>query len=172
MFFEFMNKMKKKNNYDDVFIHETSCIDNNVEIGKGTKIWHYSHISSNAKIGKNVTIGQNTFVGKNVVISDGCKIQNNVSVYEGVELKKNVFVGPSVVFTNVKVPKAILNQKNNFSKTIIEEGASIGANSTIICGNIVGYNSFVGAGSVVTKNVPSNCIVCGNPAKILRSINE
>jgi UDP-2-acetamido-3-amino-2,3-dideoxy-glucuronate N-acetyltransferase len=164
--------MNKKNVNEDVFVHETSFIDNNVTIKGGTKIWHFSHISENAKIGKNVTIGQNVFVGKNVVISDGCKIQNNVSVYEGVILKKNVFIGPSVVFTNVKIPKANLNQKNNFSKTIIEEEASIGANSTIICGNIIGQNSFVGAGSVVTKNVSNNSVVCGNPAKLLRYLKD
>ena len=165
-----MNKMKKKNNYDDVFIHETSCIDNNVEIGKGTKIWHYSHISSNAKIGKNVTIGQNTFVGKNVVISDGCKIQNNVSVYEGVTLEDDVFIGPSVVFTNVKEPRANIEQKNNFLQTLVKKGATIGANATIICGNTLGQNSFIGAGSVVTKNVKKDTLVFGNPAISIKKI--
>ena len=152
------------------FKHETAYIDKDVVIGNNTKIWHYSHISEKAKIGRDVVIGQNVFIGKKVVIGDGCKIQNNVSVYEGVILEDNVFVGPSVVFTNVKMPRANINQKKNFEKTIVAKGSSIGANSTIICGNKLGKNCFIGAGSLVTKNVKSNSLSFGSPAKHVRYI--
>ena len=116
------------------FIHSSSIVDENVTIGSGSKVWHFCHISENAKIGKNVVIGQNVYIGKGVKIGNGCKIQNNVSVYEGVELEEDVFIGPSVVFTNVKRPRSFINQKNNFLKTVIDKGASIGANATIVCG--------------------------------------
>ena len=152
------------------FKHETAVIDEPVEIGEGTKIWHFSHISVNAKIGKNVIIGQNVFVGKGVIIGNGCKIQNNVSVYEGVTLEDDIFVGPSVVFTNVKEPKANIEQKNNFSQTLVKQGATIGANTTIICGNTIGKNSVVGAGSLVTKNVKDHSLVYGLPAKYIKFI--
>ena len=152
------------------FRHETAVIDEPVEIGEGTKIWHFSHISINAKIGNNVIIGQNVFVGKGVVIGNGCKIQNNVSVYEGVTLEDDVFIGPSVVFTNVKEPRANIEQKNNFLKTLVKKGATIGANATIICGNIIGENSFIGAGSLVTKNVEQNSLTYGSPAKFIKKL--
>tara|TARA_A100001011_G_C14293061_1_gene837111 strand:+ start:1877 stop:2347 length:471 start_codon:yes stop_codon:yes gene_type:complete len=152
------------------FKHETAIIDEPVKIGLGTKIWHYSHVSENAQIGKNVIIGQNVFIGKGVVIGDGCKIQNNVSVYEGVTLENFVFLGPSVVFTNVKIPRANVEQKNNFLKTLLKNGTTVGANSTIICGNILEENCFVGAGSLVTKNVKANSLVFGSPAKHIRYI--
>ena len=152
------------------FKHETAVIDEPVEIGEGTKIWHFSHISANAKIGNNVIIGQNVFVGKGVVIGNGCKIQNNVSVYEGVTLEDDVFIGPSVVFTNVKEPRANIEQKNNFLQTLVKKGATIGANATIICGNTLGQNSFIGAGSVVTKNVKKDTLVFGNPAISIKKI--
>ena len=146
------------------YIHESSIVDKNVKIGKGSKIWHWCHISKNSKIGKDCVIGQNVFIGENVAIGDNVKIQNNVSVYSGVTIKNNVFIGPSVVFTNVKFPRSSINQKKNFQKTIIEKGATIGANSTIICRVKIGKDSFVGAGSVVTKNIKNKSLVYGNPA--------
>ena len=150
------------------FIHNSSVVDSSVIIGKGTKIWHWSHISDKVKIGNNCTIGQNVFVGKNVKIFSNVKIQNNVSVFEGVTLKKNVFCGPSVVFTNVKYPRSnYKTPSKKFSKTIVNENATIGANSTIICGLEIGKYSFIGAGSVVTKNVKEFSVVIGNPAKII-----
>ena len=155
-----------------VTIHESSYIDNDVQIGHGTKIWHFCHISENAKIGKRVIIGQNVFIGRNVIIGNGCKIQNNVSIYDGVVLEENVFCGPSCVFTNVVFPRAKLEQKDNFKKTIVRKNATIGANATIICGNEIGENSMIGAGAVVTKNVAKNTIVVGNPAKFLKKIEE
>ena len=152
------------------FKHETAIIDQFVTIGEGTKIWHFSHISEHAKIGKNVIIGQNVFIGKGVIIGSGCKIQNNVSVYEGVTLEEDIFVGPSVVFTNVKIPRANIEQKNNFQKTLIKKGVTIGANSTIICGNTLGENCFIGAGSLVTKSTNSNGIYFGVPAVLKKKI--
>lgn len=150
------------------FKHETSIIDNNVEIGEGTKIWHWVHICSGAKIGKNCVLGQNVYIGPNVVIGENVKIQNNVSIYEGVEIGNNVFLGPSCVFTNDKYPKAIGNW--NLCKTIICDNVSIGANATIVCGITIESGSTVGAGSVVTKNVEPNVIVVGNPAKIYKRL--
>lgn len=149
-----------------MFVHETSCIDDGAQIGEGTKIWHFCHVMPKAKIGKNCILGQNVFVGDNVVIGDNCKIQNNVSVYDGVILEEDVFVGPSVVFTNVKYPRAFTNQKDNFWKTVVKKGATIGANATIICGNRIGQYAYIGAGAVVTHDVPDGVTVMGNPARI------
>ncbi len=151
-----------KKNY---FLHKTSIIDKEVKIGKKTKIWHWCHISKGAEIGVDCVIGQNVFIGEDVKIGNGVKIQNNVSIYKGVKIEDDVFVGPSVVFTNVKFPRSKINQKNNFFKTIICKGSTLGANSTIVCGIKIGKNSFVGAGSVVTRNVRDNYLVYGNPAK-------
>jgi len=151
--------MKKK-----YFIHETSIVDKNANIGTGTKIWHWCHISKGAKIGINCNFGQNIFVGENVKIGNNVKIQNNVSVYEGVSIEDDAFIGPSVVFTNVKFPRSYVNQKNKFLKTVVGKGSTIGANATILCGIKIGKNSFIGAGSVVTKSVNKNEIVYGNPA--------
>tara|TARA_B100000886_G_scaffold54310_1_gene33348 strand:- start:1908 stop:2405 length:498 start_codon:yes stop_codon:yes gene_type:complete len=135
------------------FIHDTSIVERNCKIGKGTKIWHWTHISKNVSIGRNCVLGQNVFIGESVRIGDNVKIQNNVSIYKGVILSNNVFVGPSVVFTNVLIPRSFINQKKKFSKTFVKEGCTIGANSTIICGNNIGKYSFVGAGSLVSKSI-------------------
>jgi len=152
------------------FKHETAVIDEPVSIGEGTKVWHFSHVSENVTIGKNVIIGQNVFIGRGVTIGDGCKIQNNVSVYEGVTLENDVFVGPSVVFTNVKMPKANIEQKNKFLKTLVKKGSTIGANSTILCGNTLGENCFIGAGSLLTKSAKANSLYCGVPARWIKDI--
>lgn len=154
------------------FVHETSIVDEKVKIGKNTKIWHFCHISSRAKIGKNCKIGQNVFVGEGVRIGNNVKIQNNVSVYSGVKIEDDVFIGPSVVFTNVLMPRAYINKKKKYDQTVVQKGATIGANSTIICGNIIGKFAFVGAGSVVTKNVLNNYLVYGNPAKLVKKIKK
>ena len=146
------------------YINETSKIDKNVSIGKNTKIWHWTHISSGSIIGENCTIGQNVFIGNNVKIGNGVKIQNNVSIFSGVEIEDEVFCGPSVVFTNVINPRSFIERKKEFKLTRICKGASIGANSTIICGIIINKYSFIGAGSVVTKNVKKFEKIYGNPA--------
>ena len=154
------------------FLHKSCFVDENVSIGNGTKIWHFSHISKNAKIGKNVIIGQNIFVGEGVKIGDNCKIQNNVSIYAGVTLEEKVFCGPSCVFTNVKNPRADLEKKDQFSETLVKKGATIGANSTIICGTTLGQFCLVAAGSVVTKNVKNYSLVSGSPAQHQYWISE
>lgn len=145
------------------FKHETAIVDSGVQIGDGTKIWHFSHICSGAKIGKNCVLGQNVFVAPNVVIGDGVKIQNGVSVYEGVTIEDEAFLGPHCVFTNDLWPRAVGPWE--ISPTLVKKGASIGANATIICGNTLGEYSMVGAGSVVTKSVQPYTLVCGNPAR-------
>lgn len=155
-----MNEEEK--NY---FVHDSSFIDQNVEIGTGTKIWHFCHILENSKIGKDCSLGQNVMVGPNVQVGDSVKIQNNVSVYDGVTLEDKVFCGPSAVFTNVINPRSNVNRKEEFKKTIVKEGASIGANSTIICGNNLGKYCFIAAGSVITKDVPDFALMVGSPAK-------
>lgn len=149
----------------DIFIHSSSLIDEGVSIGEGTKIWHFSHISAQANIGKNCIIGQNVFIGNGVSIGNGVKIQNNVSVYAGVSIDDDVFVGPSVVFTNVINPRAFIERKTEFVKTIIKKGASIGANSTLICGSNIGKYALIGAGSVITKTVNDFELCYGNPAQ-------
>lgn len=151
------------------FVHETAVVDDGCEIGEGTKIWHYSHIQKGAKIGKNCTLGQNINVGNNVRIGNFVKIQNNVSVYEGVELEDYVFCGPSMVFTNVLNPRCEFPQKGSehYIRTLVKYGASIGANATILCGNTIGRFAFIGAGAVVTKDVPDYALVVGNPARIV-----
>ena len=149
---------------DDYFAHESSYIDEDVKIGKGTKIWHYSHILSNTIIGENCSIGQNVVIGPNVRIGSNCKIQNNVSIYDGVELDDDVFCGPSCVFTNVINPRAHVVRRDEFLITKVSLGATIGANATIVCGNSLGKYSMVGAGAVVTKDVQEYSLVIGNPA--------
>ena len=149
----------------DIYVHDSSIIDENAIVGEGTKIWHFSHVVSGASIGKNCILGQNVFIGSNVYIGDNVKIQNNVSIYDGVVIEDDVFIGPSVVLTNVINPRSFIERKDEYKKTIIRQGASIGANSTIVCGNIIGKYSFVGAGSVVTKDVLDNSLCYGNYAK-------
>lgn len=147
------------------YIHNTSILDENVSIGKGTKIWHFCHISENTIIGENCILGQNVFVGKNVKIGKSVKIQNNVSLFDGVEIEDDVFIGPSVVFTNVLNPRAFIEQKKQFVKTLVKKGATIGANSTIVCGNTIGEYALIGAGSVLTKSIPDYELWYGNPAQ-------
>jgi len=155
-----MNSSKK--NY---FVHESSYVDEGVQIGDNTKIWHFSHIITGTVIGSACNIGQNVVVGGNVTVGNGCKIQNNVSIYEGVELEDDVFCGPSMVFTNVFTPRSHVSRKNEYLKTPVRKGATIGANATIVCGNEIGQYAFIGAGAVVTKPVPAQALMVGNPAK-------
>lgn len=160
-----------KKNY---FIHKSSYVDENCEIGEGTKIWHFSHVQSGAKIGQHCTLGQNVNVGNNVSIGNYCKIQNNVSIYEGVTLEDYVFCGPSMVFTNILDPKCKYPQRGSayYVKTLVKEGASIGANATIVCGNTIGKHATVGAGAVVTKDVPDYALMVGVPAKVIGWVSE
>ena len=146
-------------------MHSSSIIDNNVKIGDGTRVWHWVHICENAQIGKGCSIGQNVFVGNNTVIGQGCKIQNNVSVYDNVVLEDYVFCGPSVVFTNVINPRSEVERKSEYRSTMVRKGATLGANSTIVCGNEIGKYAFIGAGSVVTKNIKPYAVVIGSPAR-------
>ena len=155
-----------------IHIHNSSCIDLDVVIGEGTKIWHWCHVMSKAVIGKNCNIGQNVFIGRNVIIGDNCKIQNNVSLYEGLVVENDVFIGPSVVFTNIKNPRAAISRKDKYLSTVIHEGATIGANATILCGIVIGEYSLIGAGSVVTKDVLPYTKVFGNPAVIVGSVTK
>ena len=160
-----------KNNF---FIHETAIIDDGVEIGENTKIWHFSHIQSGVKIGKNCSFGQNINVGSNVLIGNYVKIQNNVSVYEGVELQDYVFCGPSMVFTNILVPRSEYPQKgaNYYKKTLVKKSASLGANSTILCGITIGQYAMIGAGAVVVSDIPDFALVVGNPGKIIGWVDK
>lgn len=162
------------NNDKKYYINQYAVVDDNVEIGEGTKIWHFSHIQSGAIIGKNCVLGQNVNVGNNVSIGNYCKIQNNVSIYEGVTLEDYVFCGPSMVFTNILDPKCKYPQVGAqfYVKTLVKEGASIGANATIVCGNTLGRHCLVGAGAVVTKDVPDYALVIGNPARIVGWVSE
>lgn len=158
----------------EYFVHESSYVDEPCEIGEGTKIWHFSHVQKNAKIGKFCTIGQNVNVANSVTIGNYCKIQNNVSIYEGVTLEDYVFCGPSMVFTNILDPKCKYPQVGAqfYVKTLVKEGASIGANATIVCGHTIGKHVLVGAGTVVTKDVPDYALVIGNPGKIVGWVSE
>lgn len=145
--------------------HPTAVIDEGCEIGEGTKIWHFSHIMTNCKIGKNCNLGQNVVVSPDVILGNNVKVQNNVSIYTGVICEDDVFLGPSMVFTNVVNPRSAVNRRGQYEKTIVKTGVSIGANATIVCGNDIGKFAFIGAGAVVTKNVPDYALVVGNPAR-------
>ena len=150
----------------EYFVHESSVVDSDVEIGKGTKVWHFCHIQSGARIGENCSLGQNVNVSNNVKVGNGCKLQNNVSLYEGVELEDYVFCGPSCVFTNDLTPRAKYPKgRAGYKKTLIKEGASIGANATIVCGHTVGKWAMIASGAVVTKNVPDHALMAGVPAR-------
>jgi UDP-2-acetamido-3-amino-2,3-dideoxy-glucuronate N-acetyltransferase len=152
---------------EGVFVHESACVDDDVKIGKGTKVWHFSHVMKGTVIGENCSLGQNILVGPNVKVGNNVKIQNNVSVYEGVVLEDDVFCGPSMVFTNVDRPRSgFPTDHSKYLKTVIKKGATIGANATIVCGHTLGEHSFVGAGAVITKDVPAYAVVYGNPARI------
>ena len=148
----------------DVRVHESSYVDDGAEIGEGTVIWHYSHVMR-ARIGRGCTLAQNVFVGEGVVIGDGVKVQNNVSVYSGVTIEDDVFLGPSATFTNVMAPRSEISRREEFVPTIVRRGATVGANATIVCGITLGRYSLVGAGAVVTRDVPDHALVHGNPAK-------
>ena len=148
----------------DYFVHETAVVDADVQIGPGSKVWHFSHIMPHCSLGANCILGQNVFLGDSVTIGSGVKIQNNVSVYSGVEIEDDVFLGPSMVFTNVNAPRSFIEQKN-YARTVVKKGASIGANATIVCGNTIGAYAFIGAGAVVTHEVPDFAFMYGVPAK-------
>lgn len=156
----------------DYFAHETAVIDDNCEIGKDTKIWHFSHIMSNCKIGKACNIGQNVVISPEVILGNNVKVQNNVSIYTGVICEDDVFLGPSMVFTNIVNPRSAIVRRGQYSKTTVKKGASIGANATIVCGHDIGIFAFIGAGAVVTKHVPDYALVVGNPAKQIGWMSE
>lgn len=147
------------------FAHPTAVIDEGCAIGAGTKIWHFCHIMPNCHIGQHCNIGQNVVISPEVVLGNNVKVQNNVSIYTGVVCEDDVFLGPSMVFTNVTNPRSAINRKNQYVKTVVKKGATIGANATIVCGHDIGSYAFIGAGAVVTKNVPDYALVVGNPAK-------
>jgi UDP-2-acetamido-3-amino-2,3-dideoxy-glucuronate N-acetyltransferase len=156
----------------EYFAHETAVIDEGCRIGKGTKIWHFSHIMTDSEIGENCNIGQNVVVSPHVTLGKNVKVQNNISIYTGVICEDDVFLGPSMVFTNVINPRSAIIRKDQYMTTVVEKGASIGANSTIVCGNRIGRYSFVGAGAVVTKDVKPYALVIGNPARQMGWISE
>ncbi|MBT8316463.1 MAG: N-acetyltransferase [Lutibacter sp.] len=157
---------------EDYFAHTTAVIDEGCDIGKGTKIWHFSHIMPNSKIGENCNIGQNVVISPNVVLGKNVKVQNNVSIYSGVVCEDDVFLGPSMVFTNVINPRSAIVRRGEYSQTLVKKGASIGANATIVCGNEIGEYAFIGAGAVVTKQVLPYALVVGNPSKQIGWISE
>lgn len=160
-----MSQMREDSRFPGVLIHESSYVDDGAVIGAGTKIWHFCHILSRTTIGRDCSIGQNVMIGPNVTVGNGCKIQNNVSIYESVELGDDVFCGPSCVFTNVNNPRADVSRKDEFRATPIGRGASIGANATIVCGHALGAYCLIGAGAVVTRDVPAFALMAGNPAR-------
>jgi UDP-2-acetamido-3-amino-2,3-dideoxy-glucuronate N-acetyltransferase len=160
-----MSEMREDPRFPGALIHVSSYVDVGATVGRGTKIWHFCHILSGTVIGENCSIGQNVMIGPNVKVGNGCKIQNNVSLYDGVELADDVFCGPSCVFTNVTNPRANVSRKDEFRRTPIGRGVSIGANATIMCGHGLGEHCFIGAGAVVTKDVPAFALMAGNPAR-------
>ena len=157
---------------DNFYAHETALVDEGCTIGEGTKIWHFSHIMSNCTIGQTCNIGQNVVVSPGVILGNNVKVQNNISIYTGVTCDDDVFLGPSMVFTNVINPRSAINRRDQYAKTHVGKGASIGANATIVCGHDIGAYAFIGAGAVVTKNVPAFALVVGNPARQLGWVGE
>ena len=157
---------------DNYYAHETALVDEGCTIGEGTKIWHFSHIMSNCTLGEKCNIGQNVVVSPGVILGNNVKVQNNVSIYTGVSCDDDVFLGPSMVFTNVINPRSAINRRDQYAKTHVGKGASIGANATIVCGHDIGAFAFIGAGTVVTKNVPDFALVVGNPARQLGWVGE
>lgn len=153
--------------HPSAFVHPTAFVDDGAILGEGTKVWHYSHVMGGAQIGRDVSLGQNVFVANRSVIGDGCRVQNNVSVYEGVELEEQVFCGPSMVFTNVRTPRAFVSRKEEYGRTLVRRGATLGANCTIVCGNEIGEYAMVAAGAVVTHEVAPHRLVAGVPAQPL-----
>ena len=162
-----INEMKK-----GFFIHSSSYVDENVTIGSNTNVWHFSHLMSNSVIGENCNIGQNVVVSPDVILGNNVKVQNNVSIYTGVVCEDNVFLGPSMVFTNIINPRSSVSRRDQFQSTLIKKGATIGANATIVCGNTIGKYAFVGAGCVVTKNIPDYALVVGNPSRQIGWVSE
>lgn len=156
----------------DVFVHETAVVDEGAQIGAKSRVWHFSHVSAGAVIGSKVSLGQNVFIGNKVTIGDGCKIQNNVSVYDNVSLDEGVFCGPSMVFTNVHNPRALIDRKDEYRPTRVGKGATLGANCTIVCGVDIGAYAFVAAGAVVAKAVPAYALVAGVPARQIGWMSE
>ncbi|MBK8085094.1 MAG: N-acetyltransferase [Devosia sp.] len=151
--------------YPDISVHPTAIIDDGAQIGAGSRIWHFTHVCGGARIGRGVSLGQNVFIGNRVVIGDRCKVQNNVSVYDNVTLEEGVFCGPSMVFTNVQNPRALIERKSEFRDTLVRRGATLGANCTIVCGITVGEFAFVGAGAVIARDVPDFALMIGVPAR-------
>lgn len=153
-------------------VHSSAIVDEGAEIGEGSRVWHFAHVCAGARIGKGVSLGQNVFVGNKVTIGDKCKIQNNVSVYDNVHLEEGVFCGPSMVFTNVYNPRSLIERKSEYRDTLVKKGATLGANSTIVCGTTIGEYSFIGAGAVVNKDVPAYALMVGVPAKQIGWMSE
>lgn len=160
------------NAHTNYYAHETAIIDSNCEIGEGTKIWHFSHLMSGCKLGKNCNLGQNVLVSPDVILGNNVKVQNNVSIYTGVTCHDDVFLGPSMVFTNVTNPRSGVNRRGKYERTIVKKGATIGANATIVCGHNIGEYAFIGAGSVVTKEIKPYALVVGNPARQIGWMSE
>ena len=155
-----------------ITIHPSAIVDDGAQIGDGSRVWHFAHVCGDAQIGAGVSLGQNVFVGNKVVIGDRCKVQNNVSVYDNVTLEEGVFCGPSMVFTNVYNPRSLIERKNEYRNTLVKKGATLGANCTIVCGVTIGAYAFVGAGAVVTKDVPAYALIVGVPAKQIGWMSE
>ena len=156
----------------DYYQHPSAIVDEGAQIGAGSRIWHFVHVCAGARIGKDVSLGQNVFVGNKVVIGDGCKIQNNVSVYDNVTLKEAVFCGPSMVFTNVYAPRSLIDRKSEYRDTLVNRGATLGANCTVICGVTIGEFAFVGAGAVINRDVPAYALMVGVPARQVGWMSE
>ena len=153
-------------------IHPSAIVDEGAQIGEGTKVWHWTHVSSGAVLGERCSLGQNVYVGNRVVLGNNVRVQNNVSIYDNVTLEDDVFCGPSMVFTNVLNPRAHVSRKHEYRSTLVRKGASIGANATVVCGTTIGRYAFIGAGAVVTRDIPPYCLAVGNPARVVRALED